>query len=136
MGPARWKAWLKFGLYIAVGAPPLATPFTADELTIVVWLKNENEMRISDKRLARASRLVARAVPPPSYSVKDAYPFLGAAGEFCAVAFDRPRPFIWKSRPIQRRESLSVNGDNRRLSATKSGRDSINRNVTMNSTVL
>lgn len=48
VGPERWKAWLKFGLYIAVGAPPLATPFT-DELTIVVWLKSENEMRVNDK---------------------------------------------------------------------------------------
>jgi len=50
VGPARWNAWLKLGLYI-VGAPPLATPFTV-ELTIVDWLKkrrNKNEMRVSDK---------------------------------------------------------------------------------------
>lgn len=49
VGPARWNAWLKFGLYIAVGAPPLATPLTVDELTIVAWLKNASEIRVSDR---------------------------------------------------------------------------------------
>lgn len=43
VGPARWKAWLKLGLYMAVGAPPLATPFTADELTIVAWLRRDRK---------------------------------------------------------------------------------------------
>lgn len=45
VGPARWNAWLKFGLYMAVGAPPLATPFTVDELTTVAWLKNRERER-------------------------------------------------------------------------------------------
>lgn len=44
MGPARWNAWLKLGLYI-VGAPPLATPFTV-ELTIVDWLKRKDAMKM------------------------------------------------------------------------------------------
>ena len=50
VGPARWNAWLKFGLYMAVGAPPLATPLTVDELTIVAWLekKNAGEIRVND----------------------------------------------------------------------------------------
>jgi len=43
VGPARWNAWLKLGLYI-VGAPPLATPFTV-ELTIVDWLKKKKQMQ-------------------------------------------------------------------------------------------
>ena len=46
VGPARWKAWLKFGLYIAVGAPLLTTPFTCDELTIVAWLQKLKTKRI------------------------------------------------------------------------------------------
>lgn len=51
VGPARWNAWLKFGLYIAVGAPPLATPLTVDELTIVAWLKNASEIRVNDNAM-------------------------------------------------------------------------------------
>jgi len=85
VGPARWKAWLKLGLYIAVGAPPLATPFTVDELTIVAWLKNDNKMRVSDKWPAAPISAAPPPLPPPPPSlrpVKDVCPFDGAPGEF------------------------------------------------------
>jgi len=63
VGPARWNAWLKLGLYI-VGAPPLATPFTV-ELTIVDWLKKKTDAMRMRCALAIKVELI-------SASVKDA----------------------------------------------------------------
>lgn len=59
---------------MAVGAPPLATPFTVDELTIVAWLKNVMRMRCA---LAIKTALISA-----SRSVKDVYPFNETSGEF------------------------------------------------------